>query len=301
MSPQLKQWESNGEYIEFSPNRHRLFVKAIGEVNASADKTLLLIHGFPESSYSFHRIIDGMLKIFDRIILLDMIGYGFSDKPIEDFAYSLMSQADAVMATWRHFGVKGGHVVSHDMGTSVATEILARHENQMMPGWFSEGLKSMTFTNGSMVLKFSKLRITQKILLSKYGHLMKNFTTFGLFNHQVRSAHGNEKLLAEAVERLWELNTLKEGHKKAYLTIKYLNDRKQFEKTRWSPALVASDLPIHFCWGDDDQVARIEMAYHLKEHIQPKATLTVMEGVGHFCQLGNPDRWVECVGEFYQI
>lgn len=300
MSPQLTAWEAAGEYISFSPLQHKLFVKQIGDPNAKSNKTLLLIHGFPESSYSYHGIVEGMLKIFDRIILLDMIGYGFSDKPVEKYAYSLMDQADAVMATWKHFGVTGGHLLSHDMGTSVATEILARHENQMMPGWFSEGLKSLTFTNGSMVLKFSKLRITQKILLSKYGHLMTHFTTFGLFNHQVRSAHGNKNLSAEAIERLWEANTLQDGHKKAYLTIKYLSDRKQFEKTRWLPALTATDLPIHLCWGDDDQVAQIVMAHHLKEQVCPNATLTIMKDLGHFCQLGSPEKWVEYVGNFYK-
>jgi len=300
MSPQLTAWKASGEYIKFSPNQHKLFVKQVGDPNASSEKTLLLVHGFPESSYSYHGIIEGMLKIFDRIILSDMIGYGFSDKPVEKYAYSLIDQADAVMAAWRHFGVKGGHLLSHDMGTRVATEILARHENNMMPAWFSEGLKSLTFTNGSMVLKFSKLRITQKILLSKYGHLMQNVTTFGLFNHQVRSAHGNKNLSSEAVERLWEANQLQDGQKKAYLTIKYLNDRKQFEKTRWLPALATTDLPIHLCWGDDDQVAQVIMAHYLKEQVCPKATLTIMNGLGHFCQLGSPKKWVEYVGSFYE-
>ena len=300
MSPLLKNWESTGEYIEFGPFRHQLFVKAIGNAQAVVDKTLLLIHGFPESSYSFHSIIDGMLERFDRIILLDMIGYGLSDKPIQQYDYSLISQADAVMAAWKHFGISGGHVISHDMGTSVATEILARHENQLMPSWFSEGLKSMTFTNGSMVLKYSNLRVTQKILLSKYGHLLKNILTFKLFNHQIRSAHGNQRLSAEAVEKLWELTTLQNGHQKAYLTIRYLNDRKKFEKTRWLPALAATNLPVHFCWGDQDQVAKIVMAHHLKEHVQPKAKLTIMEGLGHFCQLENPNKWVDAISSFYK-
>jgi len=300
MLPKLEAWESAGEYISYGPFQHKLFVKQLGNPLASSQKTLLLLHGFPESSYSFYAVVDGLLKIFDRIILFDMIGYGLSDKPEHNYSYSLLEQADTVFEVWKHFGIKGGHLLSHDMGDSVATEIVSRCENDLLPAWFSEGLQSLTFTNGSMVLELAELRITQKLLLSRYGYLMGGLTNFKLFNHQVSSAHGNNNLDDEEIKAMWEANTLQEGHKKAYLTIKYLNDRKQFEKTRWLPALEQTQLPIHICWGNEDAVAKIEMAYYLKEKICKNAILTIMNGLGHFCQLGKPQKWLECVSNFYE-
>lgn len=190
MSPQLTAWKAKGEYISYGAFRHKIFVKQLGNPAASAQKTLLLLHGFPESSYSYHAVLDGMLEIFDRIILFDMLGYGWSDKPVQNYSYSLLEQADTAFQVWKYFGVKGGHLLSHDMGDSVATEIVTRHENDLMPTWFSEGLQSITFTNGGMVLELAALRITQKILLSRYNFLLRNITTFGIFNHQIRSAHG---------------------------------------------------------------------------------------------------------------
>ena len=299
MSPQLSEWKSSGEFITYGPFGHKIFVKQLGESSASADKTLLLLHGFPESSYSFHKVVDGMLKIFDQIILFDMLGYGLSDKPTRNYTYSLFEQADTALSVWNHFGIKGGHLLAHDMGDSVATEILARHCNGIMPGWFSDDLQSLSFTNGSMVLELADLRIIQKILLSNFGHLLKKLTTYKIFKHQVRSAHGNSKLAEEEIQSLWELNRLQDGHKKAHLTIKYLNDRKRFEKTRWLPALAETRLPIHICWGDKDAVAKIEMAHYLKKNVCKNATLTTMEGLGHFCQLGSPVKWVEYVSDFY--
>ncbi len=300
MSPQLSTWKTSGEFISYSPFQHQLFVKQLGSPTASAKKTLLLIHGFPESSYSFHKVVNALLGKFDRIILFDMLGYGLSDKPTENYTYSLFEQADTVFEVWKHFGIKGGHLLSHDMGDSVATEILARHENDLMPAWFSEGLQSLTFTNGSMVLELASLRITQKLLLSNYGYLIKNMTTFKIFDQQVRSAHGNKNLSVEDIKLLWEGNTLQDGHKKSYLTIKYLNDRKRFEKTRWLPALAQTKLPVHICWGNEDAVARIEMAHYLIENICQNATLTIMKGLGHFCQIGSPEKWVEYVSDFYK-
>ncbi len=300
MSPQLTNWKASGEYISYGPFKHQLFVKQLGDTNATPDKTLLLIHGFPESSYSYHGIVEGMLKTFDRIVLFDMLGYGLSDKPTANYTYSLFEQADTALQVWKHFGIKGGHVLSHDMGDSVLTEIVARHENDQMPAWFSDGIQSLTFTNGSMVLELADLRITQKILLSKYGYLMKNVLSFKMFDQQVRSAHGNKNLSAEEIQILWEGNTLQDGNQKTYLTIKYLNDRKRFEKTRWLPALGQTKLPIHICWGNEDAVARIEMAHYLKQNVCKNATLTIMEGVGHFCQMGSPEKWVASVSRFYE-
>ena len=165
MHTKLTQWESSGEYITYGPFQHKVFVKQIGNTNATVDKTLLLLHGFPESSYSYNAVLDGLSTVFDRIILFDMIGYGLSDKPIENYSYALLEQAETAFEVWKHFGITGGHMLSHDMGDSVATEIVARHENDLMPSWFSDGLQSLTFTNGSMVLELAALRITQKLLL----------------------------------------------------------------------------------------------------------------------------------------
>lgn len=300
INQEIMNWEMDGHYLKINPFQFQVFYKDYGNPNASSEKTLLLLHGFPESSYSYHKIIDGMSKIFDRIVLFDMIGYGLSAKPTENYTYSLFEQADVGLQIWKYLGIKGGHLLAHDMGDSVATELVTRHVYDILPKWFSDGFQSFTFTNGSMVLELAKLRITQKILLSNYGHWMSKLSTFKIFNHQVRNAHGNNNLSEKDVEMLWENILLQNGHHKNHLLIKYLNDRKRFEKTRWLPALSQVKLPIHLCWGTADAVAIVEMAKYLKKNICPSATLTLMPNVGHFCQLGSPDIWIENVGSFYK-
>jgi len=50
MTDQLKAWQTSGNYITYGPFQHKIFVKQIGNPAASVQKTLLLLHGFPESS-----------------------------------------------------------------------------------------------------------------------------------------------------------------------------------------------------------------------------------------------------------
>ena len=307
LTPELAAWEKLGSYVELPGYNWRVFTRDLGDASASPAETLLLLHGYPESSYSYHKIVDGMARHFKRVVLFDMIGYGLSDKPGPEYSYSLIDQADIALIVWRQLNVTGGHVLSHDMGTSVLTELVARQVNGLLPVWLEPSFQSLTFTNGSMVLSMAKLRSMQKVLLSRAGRSVNQIASEKTFTKSVISAHGVsspdvDSLTVDDIKQLWANCLPNAGDRKMYLTIKYLNDRRQFEKTRWLPALqrASKTTPVHLCWGDADQVARIEMARWLKQSICPQAVLTEMPGVGHFCQLGSPGKWLDAVTRFYQ-
>ncbi len=300
--PELISWRDSGDFLETKPLGLNVFYKEVGNRHATAENTLLLIHGFPESSFSFNKVIDGLSQRFARIVLLDLPGYGFSDKPGNEYSYSLVPQADAALAVWQHLGIRGGHILSHDMGTSVLTEIVARHVNSQLPAWFEDGVQSITFTNGSMVLELAELRVMQRLLLNKrIGPIVSSLSRYSLFKKTIISAHGAE-IDERDIELLWQNCIQQNGHRKNHHIIRYLNDRRRYEQTRWLPALklASESLPSHLCWGDADQVARVAMAHYLKQSICPNATLTIMPGAGHFCQLGSPALWLKSVLNFYE-
>lgn len=306
----LKSWADKGRYTSLRLGEKPLdiFYLDLGSPNASADKTLLILHGFPESSYSFHQVIDGLLQQFERLVLFDMLGYGLSSKPdVDVYSYSLIEQADTALMLWRVLGVEGGHLLSHDMGTSVATEIAYRDANQLLPEFISTGIKSYTFTNGSMMLKHADLRIMQKALLSPLGSRLAQLSRYPLFKKQIISAHGSLQTNAHSLDEieikmLWAFQQCNNGKQRIHHIIQYLNDRKRFENIRWLPALsdLSSKKPIHICWGEADQVARVEIARELHEVICRESALTLMPKVGHFCQLGSPETWLQAIINFYQ-
>lgn len=299
MMPELEQWRAAGAYFSTPLSGYRVFFRQIGDVGAPPDETLLLLHGFPESSFSFHKVVDGLAQRFRRLVLFDMIGYGLSDKPESGYGYSLFEQADVALQLWRHLGVAGGHLLAHDMGDSVATELAARQVGATLPGCFGAGILSFTFTNGSMVLDLARLRVTQKLLLSRIGPRVSRLFSYRTFSQQVRSAHGTGGLDERDLELMWDNICQQDGQRKNHLLIQYLNDRRRFEKPRWLPALRRLRVPVHLCWGDADAVARVEMAHHLKANYCPDAALTLMPGVGHFCQLSDPGPWLDGVRGFY--
>lgn len=296
----LEAWSAQGQWVELA-GPGRVFCISLGDEAAAPGDTLLLLHGYPESSFSWHKVADGLAARFARVVMLDMPGYGLSDKGTEGYTYSLFEQADTVLQAWRVLGVRGGHLLAHDMGDSVATELIARHVGGLLPAWFDGGFRSLTLTNGSVVLGLAKLRLMQRLLLTPLGPLLSQMATRHVFAQQARSAHGPPTLSAADIDGMWINMCRQDGRRKNHVLLRYLNDRRRFEAARWLPALARAQgaLPMHICWGQADAVARVAMAHHLKQHVCPDATLTLMPDVGHFCQLSDPGPWLESVLAFY--
>ncbi len=61
------------------------------------------------------------------VIAPDMLGMGFSDKPVA-YEYTVHDHADMHEALLAHLGVESAHILAHDLGDSVGQEMLARHE-----------------------------------------------------------------------------------------------------------------------------------------------------------------------------
>ncbi len=52
-----------------------------------------------------------------QVIVHDHVGFGFSDKPVANFTYSVVSEhADVAIKLWSELGVKQGILIAHDMG-----------------------------------------------------------------------------------------------------------------------------------------------------------------------------------------
>src|SRR5579862_188453 len=157
LTPRTRAWSEQGELEEFDGKR--IFVHE----RAGSGPPLLFLHGYPSSSYDWRRAFD---LLADRhLIAFDFLGFGLSDKP-RDHVYSLLAQADlaeAVVA--RHGGGEPVVLIAHDMGTSVATELLARD----LDGRLGFGLDRVLLFNGSMVIEAASLTAGQKLLRSPLG------------------------------------------------------------------------------------------------------------------------------------
>jgi pimeloyl-ACP methyl ester carboxylesterase len=81
-------------------------------------RPVVFIHGFGASLDSWRHITDS-LQVDHRLVLLDLKGHGFSDRP-PDEKYSLKDHADIVLGLVQHLGLKDVVLVGHSFGSAVA-------------------------------------------------------------------------------------------------------------------------------------------------------------------------------------
>ncbi len=256
---------------------------------AAGAEPLLILHGFPTSSFDFHRVFEPLARGY-RVVAHDHHGFGLSAKP-KLYSYSLIEQADTAIALWRRLGIRSGHLLAHDYGTSVATEILARHVRGLLP----IELKSVTLSNGSVYLELARLRASQRIARSPLlGPLFGRLVFRAYFKRVMRRLWADPRRAEEAdLEAMWQGVRSHRGHLRAHQISSYLGERTRF-RHRWIGSLARLDLPAHVLWGRRDPVAVAAIARKLAGEIRG-ARLTWLDDAGHYPMLEAPERWADAV------
>jgi pimeloyl-ACP methyl ester carboxylesterase len=272
--------------------RHRIFgrdVFAVSEGDEGCAAPILILHGFPSSSRDFLPPLP-RLAAKHRVVVHDHLGFGYSDKP-EDYSYSLLEQAEVAIALWRSLGITRGHLVAHDYGTSVATELLARRERGLCPIEFA----SVTLSNGSVHIDLAHLLPSQQVLRRRYlGPIFARLASRRVFMAQMRRILGDPRSVAdEELLAMWEGVARDRGRERLPALAGYMDERTRF-RARWIDPLTRLDLPCHVLWGRKDPIAVPAIAEQLAREI-PGAKLTWLDDLGHYPMLEAPNRWADAL------
>lgn len=81
---------------------------------------ILLIHGFPETSYQYRHVLKPLSDAGYRLVVPDMRGHGASSHPLQGFTKAVLAE-DMYHLLRDHLGVQGPiYVIGHDIGGMVA-------------------------------------------------------------------------------------------------------------------------------------------------------------------------------------
>jgi pimeloyl-ACP methyl ester carboxylesterase len=275
LTPRVADWARHGELATF--NGRRIFIND----RPGEGPPVLLLHGYPSSSFDWREQLQLLPE--RRLITFDFLGFGLSQKPPEQ-VYSLHMQADLV-ETIVALRTGGGPIVlvAHDMGTSVATELLARDIEGRLPF----ALQSVLLFNGSMVLERASLTISQKLLRSRLGPLaarLSNERSFRLqFARIFSAAHPLSD--SEAADQ-WALLAHDDGHRIIDKLTFYLHERMTFAP-RWHGALRDWPGSLELAWAGRDPVCTEAVLEAVRE-LRPSAPLTRFPELGHYPQIEDP-------------
>lgn len=272
-----KQWQSRGE-LEILLG-HSIFVVDEGAANLP---TIVLLHGFPTSSWDWQPIWDELSKDY-RLIALDMLGFGFSDKP-NTRQYSIHGQADIVEALVKTKGLTNFHVLAHDYGDTVAQELLARQ----LEGTGSGTWLSCCLLNGGLFSETHRALLTQKLLLSPLGKFLNRLTGYSKFSKNFSWVFGPQSKPSEQdLENFWWLINVNNGKHIFHNLITYMRDRIE-HRERWVSALQKSTIPLAVINGSVDPVSGAHMVARYKELNCRLDYLAQLSVIGHYPQVEAP-------------
>ena len=278
-SEPTKRWLEEGRRLQVH-GRRRLFVYERGQGPA-----VFFLHGFPTCSYDWRGVIERMEDAY-RCIAPDFPGYGLSDKPLA-YSYSLFQQTDALEGLARALEVTEAHVVSHDVGTSVHTELLAREQEERLPF----RILSSTFLNGSMLQGLATITAFQKLLsanetLPQAIAACENVA--GAYIPGLKAIMKKPECLTRDDETvLTETLAYQDGNRRLPALAVYMRER-YLHLDRWIAALRRAKAPVQFIWADSDPVANVELGRALRREA-PGAGYTELPGLGHFLLIEDPE------------
>jgi pimeloyl-ACP methyl ester carboxylesterase len=270
----LIQWHERGEYFSF--NGHQIFYQTLGQTNKPA---LVLIHGFPTCSWDWGKISEALAEHF-YLVTLDMLGFGFSDKPKQD--YSIFQQADIFEALLGKLGIRQYHLLAHDYGDTVAQELLARHH-------LSGDILSVVFSNGGLFPETHHPVLIQKLLLSPIGFILSKLVRFEKFKKNFDHICA-KNLSQEELNSYWQMLEHKGGTQIMHKLIGYMTERKQ-NRDRWVGVLQTTQVPLLLIDGVLDPISGAHMVARYEELV-PKANVVRLEDTGHYPQVESPKAFV---------
>ncbi len=258
-------------------NLDQNFLTSAGNVTAGyagSGPNLVLAHGWPWSSYSWHRVIPKLAQSY-RVHWYDMPGYGRSGKdPAQRTALDV--QGEIFVEMLEHWRLERPSVIAHDMGgaTTLRAHLLHKCEFEhfilmnvvAMRPWGSDFFDHV----GRHIDAFSGLP----------PHIHKAIVE-AYISGAIVSDLPDEDLAALVSPWLSEA-----GSSSFYRQFAQADEKLTAEV---EPLFKAIRCPVDVVWGEDDPWIPLERGRSLHQLI-PQSTFTPLPSIGHLPQLEAPER-----------
>jgi haloalkane dehalogenase len=103
-------------YVDTLAGYEGLRVHYIDEGAKDAARTFLCLHGQPSWSYLYRKMIPAFVASGARVVAPDWLGFGRSDKPVDDAVYTFSFHRNMMLALIRHLDLTNITLVVQDWG-----------------------------------------------------------------------------------------------------------------------------------------------------------------------------------------
>ncbi|MFT4887239.1 MAG: pimeloyl-ACP methyl ester carboxylesterase [Pseudohongiellaceae bacterium] len=285
-----QHWYEGGSYFEWTSTtanndnaKLNVFYQTFGD---SSKPQLLIVHGFPNSSFDFYKLIP-LLQDDYYIAALDFPGSGFSDKPLDGFSYMLEDNARLLDHFVREVVEFDDFALfTHDRGVSIGLAFLGRYLDDSNPEYH---INYHFLSNSGMFLPLANLVPFQYTLLDA----QKGPAMIAARKAAPRRNSGSPEQLAYS-----DIFQFNDGISALLHVGRYLLERAENE-FRWLDNLTRSPVPVAYMWGLLDDVNPIRIPNYVWLNYlndrEVESSFWILPTAGHYPQREKPEQVAKIV------
>jgi pimeloyl-ACP methyl ester carboxylesterase len=267
-----------GEFIDLGGSR--LYYYAAG--TRGAGEPIILLHGFPTSSHLWNDVVP-LLPEGHRIVVLDLLGYGRSDRPLGK-PVSIKGHADRVLQLLDALNINYACIVGHDLGGGVAQTLAVRAPTRVARLCLVNSVAYGDWPSRELKLARAMLPLTRHLPQSWGSSILRT----DLLRGYCDAARG-----ARSIDRYIKTFATPEG-RDAFA--EHLSALDSAETLAIAPRLKDIVAPTAIVWGREDPFLPRSIAEQLRNDI-PDATLELLPNAAHFSPEEAPERVALAIGQ----
>ncbi|NRB48598.1 MAG: alpha/beta fold hydrolase [Saprospiraceae bacterium] len=248
---------------------------------------ILLLHGWPTSSYLWRNLIPTLAEN-NRVIALDLPGFGRSDKRLSD-SFSFPYQNKMIDSFLKELGIEKVNLAVHDLGGPLGLFWAVKNPEKVMRITFLNTLVYPEFSWAVKLFGLSTLLPGVKTWLTSPRGL-RAAMRLGIVN--------KDDLSKQDVEQYQRPFQSKESRKVLLKTVHRLSIKGYHEIAEKLPKF---KIPIQIIYGKNDKILPdvAKTMARVKQDL-PQAELIALDGCGHFLQEDKPQEIALLMATFLQ-
>lgn len=272
----------------------------------SGSNTIILLHGIPTSSFLYREVAKIIADQSGfRVIAVDMLGYGQSDKPVRAGAYSPEAQASRIYDFATALGINEFVLGLHDVGGLVGWAMFLQDDLTRVKGLVVANA-SPAFVNMQGQLEgVTPAPLTLEILLGQVTPREQwsqlddpDFARMATDEFLEIGFLDDTKITEELLDAYTE--PIANGASENFVQFFETFGDVFAQGATLLPIFNNFDKPVAIIWGKEDAFFDVDIVpANLKAQLNVSDDrFTIIEGAGHYVQEEKPEKYAEAVSRF---
>lgn len=228
-------------------------------------KTLIFLHGIGASAERWSRVIPTLSRDY-RVIAPDIIGFGYSDKPVVEYTMDFF--IDFFESFLDNLGISEASIIGSSLGGHIATEFAIR---------FPHMVEKLVLVSPAGMMRKSTPTLDRYIMAALYPEYQRVYEVFSEMVYDSNTI--NQETLIDFVNRM-NLPNAKYAFMSTLSGIRYA--------PRLTGRLSNITAPTLLMWGENDTTIPLAEYAHQYNEIPNMEELAVIKKCGHIAPIERP-------------